>query len=96
MTQTDINYLVHTCLIGPQVFLSCTRFDCPTMLLPGPDSVVGYVLDCNQRTASSNRSGHTSFGRFFHAIISTAIPSLPLIQVGQLSVTGDSMDTQYW
>ena len=31
-----------------------------------------------------------------HEIISTAILSLPLIQVGQLSVTGERMCTYYW
>ena len=31
-----------------------------------------------------------------HEIISTAIPSLPLIQEVQLSVTGESMCTKYW
>ena len=31
-----------------------------------------------------------------HEIISTAILSIPLIQVGQLSVTGERMCTKYW
>ena len=31
-----------------------------------------------------------------HEIISTAILSLPLIQEGQLSVTGARMCTKYW
>ena len=31
-----------------------------------------------------------------HEIISTAIPSLPLIQEEQLSVTGESICTKYW
>ena len=31
-----------------------------------------------------------------HEIISTAILSLPLIQVGQLSVTGERMCIKYW
>ena len=31
-----------------------------------------------------------------HEILSTAILSLPLIQVGQLSVTGEWMCTKYW
>ena len=33
---------------------------------------------------------------FGHEIISTAILSLPLIQEGQLSVTGERMFTKYW
>ena len=39
-------------------------------------------------------------GSFFRGdgdeIISMAILSLPLIQVGQLSVTGERMRTKYW
>ena len=31
-----------------------------------------------------------------HVIISTAILPLPLIQIGQLSVTGERMYTKYW
>ena len=31
-----------------------------------------------------------------HQIISTTILSLPLIQVGKLSVTGERMCTKYW
>ena len=34
--------------------------------------------------------------RFGHENISTAILSLPLIQEGQLSVTGERMGTKYW
>ena len=37
-----------------------------------------------------------SFVKIGHEIISTAILSLPLIQVGQLSVTGKRMCTKYW
>ena len=36
-----------------------------------------------------------SFVEIGHEIISTAIPSLPLIQVGQLSVTGKRKCTKY-
>ena len=36
------------------------------------------------------------FVEFGHEIISTAILSLPLIQEGQLSVTGERMCTKYW
>ena len=57
------------------------------MLRPtGIQEVAGSIL----------RSGHY-LSRFGHEIISTAIIlSLLLIQVGQLSVTGKSMGTQYW
>ena len=34
--------------------------------------------------------------RFGHEKISTTILSLPLIQEGQLSVTGERMGTKYW
>ena len=37
-----------------------------------------------------------SFVEFGHEIISTAILSLPLIQEGQLSVTGEITCTKYW
>ena len=37
-----------------------------------------------------------SFVEFGHEIISTAILSLPLIQEGQLLVTGERMCTKYW
>ena len=37
-----------------------------------------------------------SFFEIGHEIICTAILSLPLIQEGQLSVTGVRMDTKYW
>ena len=36
------------------------------------------------------------FVEFGHEIVSTAILSLPLIQEGQLSVTGDRICTKYW
>ena len=38
----------------------------------------------------------TGFMEFGHEIISTAILSLPLIQEGQLSVTGERMGIKYW
>ena len=41
------------------------------------------------------RPGHISY-RFGHEIISTAILSLPLIPIEQLSITGESMGTLYW
>ena len=37
-----------------------------------------------------------SFIEIGHEIISTAILSLPLIQVVQLAVTGERMCTKYW
>ena len=37
-----------------------------------------------------------SFVQIGHEIISKAILSLPLIQEGQLSVTGERMCTKYW
>ena len=37
-----------------------------------------------------------SFVEIGHEIISTTILSLPLIQEGQLSVTGERMCTKYW
>ena len=37
-----------------------------------------------------------SFVEIVHGIISTAILSLPLIQKGQLSVTGERVCTKYW
>ena len=37
-----------------------------------------------------------SFVEIGHEIISTTIPLLPLIQVGQLSATGERMCTKYW
>ena len=37
-----------------------------------------------------------SFVEIGHEILSTVILSLPLIQVGQLSVTGERMYTKYW
>ena len=37
-----------------------------------------------------------SFVEFGHEIISTAILSLPLVQEGPLSVTGERMCTKYW
>ena len=41
-------------------------------------------------------SGKCSFIEMGHDIFSTAIHSLALMQVGQLSVTGERMCTEYW
>ena len=52
---------------------------------------------CNPGVASSNPIPATYLSyRFGHKIISMAILSLLLVQIGQLSVTGESMDTYYW
>ena len=53
---------------------------------PGMRTVAGLILT----------SGNILSWLFGHEIISTAILSLPLIQVGQLSVTGEGMYTKYW
>ena len=47
------------------------------------------------RVRSSGPVKH-AFVEIGHEIISTAILSLPLIQVGPLSVTGERMCTHYW
>ena len=54
--------------------------------LPGLKTVAGSILT----------SGKILSLRFGHENISTAILSLPLIQEGQLSVTGGRMGTKYW
>ena len=55
-------------------------------LPPGIQTVEGLIL----------RSTKTLFWGIGQEIISTAILSLSLIQVGQLSVTGRRMCTKYW
>ena len=42
------------------------------------------------------RARQHSFVEIGYEIISTAILFLPLIQVGQSSVTGERMSTKYW
>ena len=54
--------------------------------LPGIQTVAGLIL----------RSGKTFSVDIGHEIISTAIVSLPLIQEGQFSVTGERMCKKYW
>ena len=67
------------------------------MLLPGRLAQSGASLTANQGVAGSKpRSGHILSVRFGHENISTAILTLPLIQEGQLSVTGKRMGTKYW
>ena len=43
-----------------------------------------------------SQPGHLTSVEIDHEIISMAIQSLPLIQEGQLSVTGESMCAKYW
>ena len=55
-------------------------------------SRVGSAPDCGSRGHEFKPElSHTTFAKIDHEIISTAILSLPLIQEGQLSVTGKSM-----
>ena len=49
------------------------------------------AIDCDRGREFEPQSGHYVSLRFGHEIISTAILSLPLIQVRQLSATGESM-----
>ena len=53
---------------------------------PGIRIVAGLILT----------SGNILSWRLSHEIISTAILSLPLIQEGQLSVTGERLCAKYW
>ena len=53
---------------------------------PGIQTVAGSIPDLEKH----------SFMEIGHEIISTAIVSLLLIQVGQLSVTGERMCSIYW
>ena len=65
------------------------------------DSWVGSLVGC---TSDWHSGGHGfnppirqhSLVDIAHEIISMAILSLPLIQVGQLSVTGKRMCIKYW
>ena len=74
-----------------QIYLGCVTSE---SLEAGPGSSVGCVSAWN-----SGRHGldppvrQHSFVEIGYEIISTAILSLPLIQVGQLSVTGKRMCT---
>ena len=61
------------------------RSDAPP---PGVQTVVGSILD--------PAKGNILSWRFGHEILSTVILSLPLTQVGQLSVIGERMCTKYW
>ena len=60
----------------------------------GPVSSVGRASDCQSRGREFEPGlRHITCVEFGHEIISTAILSLPLMQVGQLSVTDTSMCT---
>ena len=65
-------------------------------LIIGPGMVAwsGARLPSMWPVAGSNRQH--SFVEIGQEMISTAILSLPLIQEGQLSVTGERMCTKYW
>ena len=63
----------------------------------GPPSVVGSNSDCKSRGHwFEPRSCHILSLRFAHENISKTILTLPLIQEGQVSVTGERMGTKYW
>ena len=68
-----------------------------SLLYPrGPPSTVGSESDCESRgRLIEPQSGHILTLRFGHENISMTILSLPLIQEGQLSVTGERMGTKY-
>ena len=53
-------------------------------------------LTADPVVASSIPLRSHTFVEIDHEIISTAISSLPLIQVGLLSVTRESLYTEYW
>ena len=53
---------------------------------PGMQAVTGSILT----------SSNIFFVEIGHEVLSTAILSLPLIQAGQLSVTGEGVCTKYW
>ena len=53
------------------------------------------VVFRRSRVPSFSPAKH-SYEEIGHEIISTAILSLPLIQAGQLSVSGERMCTKYW
>ena len=56
-------------------------------------SAVSSASDCRSCVHEFEPPGHISFIEINHEIISTAIFPLPLIQKGQLSVTGKRMYT---
>ena len=62
--------------------------------MPGGLAQLGASLTANQDASWFEPwSGHILPLRFGHERISTTILTLPLVQEGQLSVTGERMDT---
>ena len=71
--------------------------DHPLPINAGPGSSVGCMSDWfsgDRRFAAPVR--HHSFIEIDHEIFSMVILFLPLIQEGQLSVTGKGIGTEYW
>ena len=63
----------------------------------GPGCSVGCASDWySEGCGFDHPIRQHSFVEIGHEIISMAILSLPLIQVGQFSVTGERMCTKYW
>ena len=61
------------------------------------NNAVGSESDCESRGRRFDpQSGHILLLRFGYEKKSTTILTLPLIQEGQLSVTGERMGTNYW
>ena len=59
-------------------------------------SAVGSISDCRSRGHKlESQLGHITFVEFDNEIISMVFLSLPLIQEGLLSVTGESVH-KYW
>ena len=56
----------------------------------------GTSLTANQGVAGSNPVQPHPFMEIYHEIISKVILLLPLIQEGQMSVSGKSMCIKYW
>ena len=63
---------------------------------PGHLAQLGASLMANQGVAGSSPSPSTFFRWDLVMKISTTILTLPLIQEGQLSVTGERMGTKFW
>ena len=64
------------------------------MLGPVAQSVASLIADLG--LVSSISAQPSTFVEIDHEIFSTAILLLPLIQEGLLSVTSESMCTEYW
>ena len=56
----------------------------------------GASLSANQGVAGSSPGPPHAFMEIYHEMISMVILPLPLIQEGQMSVSGESMCTKYW